>query len=172
MKTKISPLMITEIAVIAAIYAILTVAFEPLSYGAVQVRFSEALMLLCCFRKRWCVGLSVGCMVANLFSGIALDFIFGTLATVIAAVLMYLIRKPAPASLMPVLFNGLIIGAELKFFMGEPYWFSFLGVAAGELVAVVIVGLPVLWALLRSPAARKIITGSEKPIGQPAAADA
>lgn len=165
MKTKITPLTITEIAVIAALYAVLTVTFEPLSYGAVQVRFSEALMLLCCFRKRWCVGLSLGCMIANIFSGMALDFIFGTLATVIAAVLMYLIRKPVPASFIPAIINGFIIGAELKFFMGEPYWFSFLGVAAGELVAVVVVGLPVLWALMRSAAARRIICGTATPSG-------
>ena len=154
---KITPRMITEIAVIAALYTVLTVAFQPLSYGAVQIRFSEALMLLCCFRIRWCVGLSVGCMIANLFSGMALDFVFGTLATVIAAVLMYLIHKPVPASVIPAVANGFIIAAELHFFMAEPYWFSVLTVAAGEVIAVVIVGLPLLWALRRSEEANKLL---------------
>jgi uncharacterized membrane protein len=70
-----------------------------------------------------------------------------------------------PASFIPAIVNGFIIGAELKIFMGEPYWFSFLGVAAGELVAVVVVGLPVLWALMRSSAARQIICGTDRPAG-------
>ena len=160
MKTKINTRMLTETALIAALYTALTVAFEPLSYGAVQVRFSEALMLLCCFRKRWCAALSIGCMIANLFSGIALDFIFGTFATVLAAVLMYIIRKPAPASFIPAVVNGIIIGAELHYFMGEPFWFSLIGVAAGELIAVSAFGLPLLWALMRSPSARRIICGT------------
>ena len=160
---KITPLAITQIALVAAMYAALTVAFQPLSYGAVQVRFSEALMLLCCYRKRWCAALSAGCMIANLFSGMSLDFIFGTLATVIAAVLMYLIRRPIPASLIPAVANGFIIGAELKFFAGEPFWFSVGSVAVGEIIAVTVIGLPLLWALLRSPVLRGAVCGNRIP---------
>lgn len=154
---QITPRMMTEIAAAAALYVVLTVMFHPLSYGAVQIRFSEAMMLLCCFRIRWCAALSLGCMIANLFSGMSVDFLFGTLATVIAAVLMYLIRKPVPAAFVPAAANGFIIAAELYFFAGEPYWFSVLTVAAGEIVAVVVIGLPLLWALRRSEAVSRLL---------------
>ena len=159
---KITPLMITEVAAVAALYVALTYVSAPFAFGAVQFRISEALMLLCCFRKRWCVSLTVGCMLANLISPMLLDFIFGTSATLIAAVLMYLIRKPIPASVIPAVANGLIVGAELNRFMGEPFWFSCGTVALGEIVCVMVIGLPLLFAALRSEQLRGLICGEDR----------
>lgn len=156
-KHKLSPVIITQIALVAAVYAALTVVLAPFSYGAMQVRIAEVLMLLCVYRKRWCVALSLGCFIANLFSGMPADILFGTLATVIAAVLMYCIGKPVIASLIPAVANGLIVGAELHFFYGMPYAATFLGVAAGELIAVALLGLPVMAAAMRSPHVRRLV---------------
>ncbi len=156
-KHNISPSMITQVAVIAAMYTALTVVLSPLSYGMIQIRFAEALMMLCISRKRWCVALSIGCVAANLFSGMPLDVIFGSLATVIAAFLMYRIKKPFPASLMPALINGLIVGAELYFFLDVPFVAAFIGVTIGELISVVCIGLPLLTAAVRSDKLRKIL---------------
>lgn len=146
MSRKVSAAVIAEIAVVAAIYAALTVFLAPFSYGAVQVRLSEVLMLLCVYRKRWCISLTIGCMIANLFSGMAADFLFGTIATFVAAILMYCVKKPAAASIIPAIANGFLVGGELWIFADVPFLLGFLGVAAGELIAVAVVGLPMLRA--------------------------
>ncbi|MEG0615185.1 MAG: QueT transporter family protein, partial [Oscillospiraceae bacterium] len=56
------------IAMVAAAYFALTVLITPLSYGMVQFRFSEILVLLCFYKKDYCYSMAVGCLLANLFS--------------------------------------------------------------------------------------------------------
>ena len=144
MPRKIPVSSMAQTAVVAAIYAALTVLLAPFSYGTVQVRISEALMLLCMFRKRWCVALTIGCMIANLFSGMAADFLFGTAATLLAALLMYRIKKPVIAALIPAVTNGLLVGAELFLFLDVPFLLGAAGVAAGEIISVAVIGLPLM----------------------------
>ena len=73
---------LTEAAVIGAIYVVLTLLFAPLSYGEIQIRFSEALTILPFFTPAAIPGLFVGCIIANLFGGaIPVDIIFGSIAT-------------------------------------------------------------------------------------------
>ena len=75
---------LVEAAAIGAIYVVLTVLFAPLSYGEVQIRFSEALTILPFFTPAAIPGLFVGCIIANLFGGaIPVDIIFGSIATLI-----------------------------------------------------------------------------------------
>ena len=52
--------------VVAAIYVVLCLALQPLSYGAVQVRVAEALCLLPVFGAEYIVGVVLGCFLANL----------------------------------------------------------------------------------------------------------
>ena len=59
---------ITIMSVVSAIYVVLTIALSGLSYGGIQFRVAEALMLLCVFKKEYCVALSVGCLISNMFS--------------------------------------------------------------------------------------------------------
>ena len=68
-------------AVITTLFAVLTIVISPLSYGPIQLRFSEILVLFCFFNKRYSIGLVLGCLIANCFSPTAsLDIIFGTIA--------------------------------------------------------------------------------------------
>ena len=72
-------------AIIAAVYAVLTVVIAPLAYGPVQFRFSEILIFLAFYNFRYIPGLILGCFIANLFSPMmSYDIVFGTLATTIA----------------------------------------------------------------------------------------
>ena len=81
-------------AVIAAIYVALTMAFQPISFGPVQFRISEALCILPFFTPAAIPGLFVGCFLSNLFCGAAgLDIVFGSLATLIGAVGSYALRR-------------------------------------------------------------------------------
>lgn len=152
-------------AVIAALYVALTYAQEALLPGttsmAVQFRLSEALTMLCVFTPYAIPGLTVGCLLANIVSVSALpiDMILGTFASFLAAVCIYKTRNlciknlPVVAALMPAIFNGVIIGAEIEiFFIDGPFNFvSFLIqgglVALGELCVCMSLGLMLVKAI-------------------------
>ena len=137
-------------AMIAALYAALTLLLAPISYGAIQCRISEAMTLLPILLPQAIPGLVIGCLVANLLSLVAIwDVIFGTLATLIAALGTYWLRKkPLLAALCPVVANGVIVGVMLAVFYALPLWMTMLEVAVGEAVAVAL-GFILLAALRR-----------------------
>ena len=124
---------LTEAAMIAAGYTVLTLLamMLNLAYGPVQFRFSEALTVLPVLTPAAVPGLAVGCLLSNLWSSMgALDIIFGTAATLLAALTTYMVRNirvkgiPILAPLPPVLFNALIVGVEITIvspggFLGE-----------------------------------------------------
>ena len=95
-------------AVVAALYVVLCMALQPLSYGAVQVRVAEALCLLPVFGAEYIAGVVLGCFLANLLGSTIVDVILGTLATLLACVVTYKLRNvrigglAIPASLPPV----------------------------------------------------------------------
>ena len=135
-------------AVIAALYALLTVALAPISYGSFQFRVSEILVLLAYFDPFYVGGLTLGCFIANLLG--PKDVIFGTLATFISVGAISLTAKYIKnkaslfiASLWPTIFNGLIIGWMLNITVGAPLWITIGEVALGEFVVITIVGIPV-----------------------------
>ncbi len=136
-------------AAIAALYALLTLIL-PLNIAGVQLRVSEALTLLPVLTDAAVPGLALGCVIANFLQGAPLpDVIFGSLATLIAALLTRRLRKKIYlAALMPALSNGLIVGALLTYvYHALPLWLSVPSVAAGELVICYALGIPMLRAL-------------------------
>ena len=84
MYTKSTTLRLTTSAVIAALYAALTIALAPISYGPVQFRVSEVLTVLPFLMPSTVSGIVVGCVLANLYTGSVLDIAFGSLATLLA----------------------------------------------------------------------------------------
>ena len=76
-----------RISLIAAVYVVLCIVLQPFSYGAVQVRVSEALTLLPLLTPDAVIAVTIGCFLSNLFSMSPWDMLFGTLATLIAAVM-------------------------------------------------------------------------------------
>lgn len=137
-----------EAAVIAAVYAVLTIALAPISYGMMQVRISEALTVLPFFTPAAVPGLFVGCLVSNLLSPYGLpDLIFGSMASLLAAAGSYLLRKrPILVPLPPVLANGILVGAMLYYVYEVPVSLpvSILWVAAGEMLACYGLGYPLM----------------------------
>ena len=144
MKTKY----LAEAAVIAAIYALLTIVLAPISYGAVQVRISEALTVLPFFTPAAVPGLFVGCIAANIMSPYGLaDLIFGSAASLIGAIGSYLLRKkPLLVPLAPVISNEIIVGAMLYYVyeVPLPLIVQMLYVALGEVVACYAIGYPLM----------------------------
>lgn len=134
---------IVVLSMVAAIYVILTVGLSPLSYGDVQFRISEALMLLIVYKRRYAISLILGCFVSNLFSPVGfVDILFGTLATVVASIPMLFIKKLELSSLFPSIANGIIVGLELAIVYDLPIAFTMFTVFIGEFVVVSLIGIP------------------------------
>lgn len=154
---------LTRLALVTAMYAVFTLVIAPLSFGAIQFRFSEILVLLCFYRKDYAPAMILGCLIANLFSPFGLyDIIFGTFATAVAVIPMYYVKNIFLAAVLPIISNGLIVGFEL-FLCGEPLWFSMGTVALGELVVVGILGTVIFKFILeRNHAFMRIIGSTRK----------
>jgi uncharacterized membrane protein len=144
-------LLITQAAVIAALYAVLVLVFQFSSFGPFQFRVAEALTVLPYFTPAAIPGLAIGCFLSNLISGAdVLDIIFGSLATLIAAFLSYKLRKnkflvPLP----PILVNALVVPFILRYAYFETNTIPtmMLSVGSGQLLAAGIIGLVLLFAL-------------------------
>ena len=172
---------LVTVAVIGALYAALTLVLAPISYGVIQFRVSEVLCILPFFFPESAVGLTIGCVIANLLGPSAgpLDIIFGSLATLLAGICTAAIGVHArrnekigwfsciAACFMPVLFNAPIIGAVISFTSLQDvtaqygFWegFAVYGswVGLGEAVVLFALGLPAMRYILKSNALRAYI---------------
>ena len=140
-------LMIARAAIIAALYAALTVLIIPGSYGIMQFRVSEALTVLPVFTPAAIPGLFIGCLVANIVSPVGLiDMVIGSAATLIAAVATYYLRDKNRllALLPPVIVNAAMVGMELYYFynVGFPLYACMLWVGLGEAGVCYLLGYP------------------------------
>ena len=151
MKNK-KALFITQAAVIAALYVVLVVIFNYISFGPIQFRVAEALTILPYFTPAAIPGLFIGCILANVIGGAVIwDIIFGSIATLIGAVFTYLLRKKSKflAPLPLVLANTIIVPWVLKYAYGaeEMVWFMAVTVGIGEILACYVLGMILLFAL-------------------------
>lgn len=144
---------VTQAAVIAAIYVVLTLAINAfnLASGAIQVRVSEALTILPFFTPAAVPGLFIGCLLSNFITGAPIwDIIFGSLATLLGAMGTYALRKwKWLAPLPPILSNVLIIPLVLYYAYGIPGSIPFfmLTVGIGEVISCGILGMLLLFLL-------------------------
>ena len=158
-------------AVIAAVYVVVCLVLAPFSYGAVQVRVAEALCLLPVFGAEYIVGVTLGCFLANLLGSTVVDVVFGTLATLLACLVTYKLRDirvkglAIPASLPPVVFNMIIVGAfEITFFFsdGAPTAmlavFNAVTVGIGEPISCTILGVALVKLIESNASLNKIFT--------------
>lgn len=164
-------------ALIAAIYAALTIFLAPISYGVIQIRLSEALTVLPFFSFYPVIGLFIGCIISNLFSPAGvLDIIFGSLATLISAFITYFIGKsrlkfkkfiaPLPA----VIINGIMIGILLNLsIVKDPVTAAFTGfklnkalilssmftIGFEEIIPCYVLGLPLIYLINKNKTLKK-----------------
>lgn len=154
---------IVKSALIAALYAVITITLKPISYGPIQFRLSEILILIAFVDSKYIIGLTVGCLISNFFGGFGpLDMILGTLATFLSAVFISITAKKITgkkglfiASLWPTIFNGIIIGIMLKYVASLPLVLSMIQVGMGEFVVVTIIGIPIFRRVL--PRLKKVL---------------
>ena len=136
---------------IAAIYVVLTYIFQPFGFMDIQVRIAESLTILPYFTPAAIPGLFIGCFLGNLLGGaVLLDMICGSLATLIGAILSYLLRRnkylvPIP----PILANIIIVPWVLRIGYGlvVPIPIMMITVGIGEVISCGILGMILLFTL-------------------------
>lgn len=147
---------ISTAGLIAALYMLLILPFFAISFGVVQIRFAEALTVLPYLTPAAIPGLYIGCLLANIIGGMGwLDIVFGSLVTLIAALVTRFIRNKlgdttlaiALAPLPPVLLNAFGISLYLTPIWGVDYWVGVLRIGLGQFVACYVVGVPLLLLL-------------------------
>ena len=158
---KFSPKFLIQAALLAAIYATLTVVLGSFGYGPVQFRIAEALTVLPAVMPAAIPGLFIGCILANWFGGFGMiDIVFGSLATLLAALSTYFLRKhrflfPLP----PVLFNAVIVGTYVYLLYDNSYSMvlTMLFIGVSELIICYGLGLPLISFIKKNRVLKKVL---------------
>jgi len=167
---------LTNQAMIAAIYTVLSVALSAISFGTVQIRISEALTLLPIFSFTNIWGVTIGCFITNLigfFTGAkilgSLDMIFGTFATFSAAVCSYLLRNikikdiPLLSVVPPIAFNAVVIGWELCMLINNGsfspviFWAQAISVGIGQMLSCGVIGLMMVRLIEKNKTLKELV---------------
>ncbi len=163
---KINIKFLAESAIIAALYVALTWVLSPISFGSIQFRISEVLVLLVFFNPKFIFSLIIGCFISNVTSPLGWwDMVFGTLATTIALIPMIKIKNIYISALMPVISNAIIVAIELYFSLEiSPIWLSMITVGIGEAAVLYLVGIPLAISINKNQALLELIDSKEKDI--------
>ena len=154
---------ITVNALLASLYVVVTLLCGPLAYEFAQFRISELLNLFVFFNPVYTLGLTIGCLIANLASTVGVyDIVFGTLATFISCLMMYglskLIKSLFLAGLIPCIMNAIVVpfviylgcmGTADAFELSTMYWIMFGWVFLGEFVCIICLGYPLMFILTK-----------------------
>lgn len=156
-----------RIAIEAALYFVLTFFVPAISYGPLQFRVGEALTLLPIIFPEATIGVTIGCLLANVFSPYAwYDMVFGTLATLISALLTYLIGrllkgkklwlKCLVGGIPPIVINAITLpliwyltGTDLGYFVNAGM------ILVTQMGAVWVLGIPLVLGLDKAKIGRK-----------------
>ena len=163
---------LTHAAIAAALYVVITLIAAPISYGPLQLRLSEILMILPYFMPETAAGLAVGCFIVNIGSVYGIfDMILGSLATGIAAFLIARSGKRKTKKdvvltvTAPAVSNGLIVGAFIAYLTAPAggffalYALYALQIGLSELIVMMCAGLPILIKLPKTEIYNRFIAG-------------
>ena len=124
-------------AIACALYVALVYLFWFMSYESVQFRIAEILIFLVLINKKYTIGVTLGCVIANLLGPFGLmDALFGGLATLSACLLIVLCKK-AWLALIFVPTCNILVGIEIAIIYHltlGPAVISTLWVMFGEVV--------------------------------------
>ncbi len=140
-------------AMVATIYVALVQLFHFASFGLIQFRIAEILMIFVLFDKKFIWGVTLGCFLANLIGGgLWFDVVFGTFATWLAAWLMVKTKRVLMIALLwPSIINGLIVGAFLTYgYLLGPLYVTVPSVFIGEWAVLYLLGWPLYLILKRN----------------------
>lgn len=139
--------------IIIATYTAISLLMGSFSFGMVQIRIAEVLLVLCLYDYKFIIPVTLGCFVTNLIGIISgmnplfMDLFIGTIATLISAICVYYLRNiryknlPLLSLLLPAIINGIFVGAELAFYFPMNIWILMAYVGIGEFLSVTVFGL-------------------------------
>ena len=155
--------------IVAALYVVFTAPFANIAYGPIQVRIAEVMTVFPIFSWGMIPGVTLGCFIANLINPGNLgpvDIIGGTLATLIAGILSYMLGKKNVwlGLIPPVLVNGIIVGGYLPFLLMDQgskvtvqaVLISMLSVAGSEAVLLIVIGIPLILVMEKTGLKNKL----------------
>ena len=155
--------------IVAALYVVFTAPFANIAYGPIQVRIAEVMTVFPIFSWGMIPGVTLGCFIANLINPGNLgpvDIIGGTLATLIAGILSYMLGKKNVwlGLIPPVLVNGIIVGGYLPFLLMDQgstvtvqaVLISMLSVAGSEAVLLIVLGIPLILVMEKTGLKNKL----------------
>jgi uncharacterized membrane protein len=152
--------------IIAAMYIALTQVFIGTSFGLLQFRAAEALTLLPFLFPAAIPGLFAGCFISNfLFGGLGpVDWIFGSLATLAAAVITSRCKNRWLSALPPIVINAVVVGVYLSLMFENAAYipFGILTVGIGQVAVCCGLGVPLVFALEKSGLSKKLSLGRDK----------
>ncbi|MCK9223274.1 MAG: QueT transporter family protein [Limnochordia bacterium] len=139
-------------ALIAALYvALVMVMPQPFSFGVIQFRVAEGLVLLPMLYGEAVWGLYIGAILANILGGLGpWDIFGGSLVTLVAAYITYRYRFTWIAYVAPIVLNGLLVSAYLHFIYEVPYWLMVGSISISEAVVVLGLGVPLIRILQKT----------------------
>ena len=149
--------------VVAGLYAAITILTASFAYGDIQFRIADAMCLLVVLEPSLTVGLTLGCVIANIFSTVSvLDIVVGSAATLIGCLLTARMKKTWLLPLPTILANAVLVGAMLAFVLTpETFWLGFAlkgaQVAAGEIAVLYVLGVPLYLFMKKENVIGKIL---------------
>jgi uncharacterized membrane protein len=153
---KLSTQRVVKIAIIAALYAVFTIAIAPISYGPIQFRVSEILKVFVLFDPYTALGIGIGTFFANLASPFVSpwELVWMPLTDMAGGVVAWgiyiLLRKRWPVIPLTIyaLTTGSAVGLMLYMFGSGGIWFLIGAVSVSELV-ILLGGIPIIFGIVR-----------------------
>ncbi len=147
---KINYNFITKNTVIICLYFTISIFISPISYGSIQFRISEILVLLPFINKKYSIGIILGCLITNFFSPFGIiDMIFGTFATFLTVIMVSKSKTLFVASLWPTIFS-IIVSIQITIIQNIPILISSIQIMISEFIIVTIIGYPIFKIIIKN----------------------
>ncbi|MEM1514637.1 MAG: QueT transporter family protein [Thermoproteota archaeon] len=139
---------ISLIIAFATLYIIAVIVLAPVSFYVWQIRVADAMLPLSMIFGMPCtLGLSLGCIVGNIYGGLGLiDIIGGSIANFLACLAAYQLGKKNGiimrfiGSLAETVIVTAIVGMYLSYLLNIPLELSLLGIFVGSLISINLIG--------------------------------
>ncbi len=154
----------TAVAVVyAALYSALVIVLGPFSYGPVQLRVADAMVVLIpIFGWAGILGQAIGVFISNIFSPIGWIDLLNTIPSFIMAVVIWKLRNRsviAGTVLYSIVLAG-TVGVMLSYVYGLPLIAEFSYVLIGNLIASTVIGYPIYKAIKKTNLQKWFETGT------------
>ena len=155
--------------VVAGLYAAITILTASFAYGNIQFRIADSLCVLVVLEPSLTIGLTLGCLISNIFSTVsALDIVIGTAGTLLGCLLAAKVKQDWLIPVPVILANAVLVGAMLAYVLTpdalvQGFFLNGGEVLLGEAVVLYLLGVPLLLFFRRSGLMEKLLRGAHTP---------